>query len=220
MATSRPRSPTSARMRSRISAAALLVNVTARICHGAHALDADEVRDAVREHARLARAGAGEDEQRPSVVVTARACSGLRRLTMRSASSPASSVRRRAPRSRCVPGRARPTLRHGREPGGLRGVIAGSRSQARVASVLATASPPPRCPGSAPPTACPSSSVRERLGGWRQLRPVEAILDRIGHRPMLAGAACHLDRHRWVACRLAPDAAARRTPIVEPRRTC
>ena len=34
MATSRPPSPTSARIRSRISAAALLVNVTARICHG------------------------------------------------------------------------------------------------------------------------------------------------------------------------------------------
>ena len=35
MATWRPASPTRARIRSRISAAALLVNVTARICQGA-----------------------------------------------------------------------------------------------------------------------------------------------------------------------------------------
>ncbi len=65
MATSRAWSPTRARMRARISAAALLVNVTARICHGLHALDADQVRDAVSQHARLARARAGQDQQRP-----------------------------------------------------------------------------------------------------------------------------------------------------------
>ena len=87
MATSRPGSPTSPRMRSRISLAALLVNVTARICHGRTPLT--PIRYAMRcASTRVlpdpapARMSSG-----PSVVVTARACSGFRRLTMRSASA-------------------------------------------------------------------------------------------------------------------------------------
>ena len=62
--TSRPPSPTRLMIRSRSSAAALLVNVTARIRHGRDVLDPDEVGDAMGEHAGLARAGAGQDEQR------------------------------------------------------------------------------------------------------------------------------------------------------------
>ena len=59
--------PTSAPTRSRISSAALLVNVMARIRDGCDAL-VDQVGDAVREHPRLARAGAGDDEQRAVAV--------------------------------------------------------------------------------------------------------------------------------------------------------
>ena len=51
-------------MRSRISPAALFVNVTARICARIDAVDVDQPRDARGEHARLARAGAGEHEER------------------------------------------------------------------------------------------------------------------------------------------------------------
>ena len=59
------RPPTSRSTRSFISFAARLVNVIARISPGAATPAVDQVRDAVREHARLARAGAGDDEQRP-----------------------------------------------------------------------------------------------------------------------------------------------------------
>jgi hypothetical protein len=45
----------------------LLVKVMARISNGRDA-GADEVGDAVGEHPGLARAGAGDDEQRPVVV--------------------------------------------------------------------------------------------------------------------------------------------------------
>ena len=41
------------------------MNVTARMRHGATRTLGDEVRDAVRDDARLAAARAGEDEQRP-----------------------------------------------------------------------------------------------------------------------------------------------------------
>ena len=51
--------------RSRISPAALFVNVIARISFGFDAVRADQMRDAVGENARLARAGSGDDEQRP-----------------------------------------------------------------------------------------------------------------------------------------------------------
>ena len=47
--------------------AALFVKVIARISPG-RAARCDEVGDAVREHARLARAGAGQDQQRPVAV--------------------------------------------------------------------------------------------------------------------------------------------------------
>ena len=57
--------PTSRATRSLISPAALLVNVIARISNGETLVLVDEVGDAVREHPRLARAGAGDDEQRP-----------------------------------------------------------------------------------------------------------------------------------------------------------
>ncbi len=62
--TSRPPSPTRLMIRSRSSAAARLVNVTARIRHGGDVLDADEVGDPVGQDPGLARAGAGQDEQR------------------------------------------------------------------------------------------------------------------------------------------------------------
>ena len=55
----------SASTRSRISPAALFVNVTASTSSGVRVTVADEVRDAVRDDARLARAGAGENQQRP-----------------------------------------------------------------------------------------------------------------------------------------------------------
>ena len=62
--TSRPPSPTRLMIRSRSSAAARLVKVTARIRHGGDVLDADEVGDPVGQDAGLARAGPGQDEQR------------------------------------------------------------------------------------------------------------------------------------------------------------
>src|SRR3970040_713204 len=60
--TSRPLSPTSRTIRSRSSAAARFVKVTARIRHGATSLT--PIRDATRmgEAAGLARAGPGQDE--------------------------------------------------------------------------------------------------------------------------------------------------------------
>ena len=59
--------PTSSATRWRISSAALLVNVIARIAERRHAL-VDEVGDAMGEHPGLARAGAGDDQQRPAAV--------------------------------------------------------------------------------------------------------------------------------------------------------
>ena len=50
--------------RERISSAALLVKVTARIADGGHVFGGDDMRDAVRDDARLAAAGAGQDQQR------------------------------------------------------------------------------------------------------------------------------------------------------------
>ena len=50
--------------RSRISPAALFVNVIARISFGFDAVRADQVGDATCEHTRLARACPGDDEQR------------------------------------------------------------------------------------------------------------------------------------------------------------
>ena len=51
-------------MRSRISPAALFVNVTARMLARVDALDVDQSRDPRRQHAGLSRTGAGEHEQR------------------------------------------------------------------------------------------------------------------------------------------------------------
>ena len=56
-------SPISASTRSRISPAALLVNVTARTWSGLRVPVADEVGDAIGDDARLAGSGAGEDQQ-------------------------------------------------------------------------------------------------------------------------------------------------------------
>ena len=64
----RARPPTSSSTRSRISAAALLVKVIARISLGSRLPRAHQVGDAVGEHARLARARAGQDEQWPLAV--------------------------------------------------------------------------------------------------------------------------------------------------------
>ena len=57
--------PTRSSTRSRISAAALFVNVIARISGRLRADRGEQVRDAAREHARLAGARAGDHEQRP-----------------------------------------------------------------------------------------------------------------------------------------------------------
>ena len=65
--TPRQSSPSSASTRSRISSAALLVKVTATISPGARVPVADQIGDAMGDHARLAGAGAGQDEQRPSL---------------------------------------------------------------------------------------------------------------------------------------------------------
>ena len=59
-----PSGPTRASVRSRISRAALLVKVTTSICARPGAARGEDVGDARRQHARLAGAGAGEDEQR------------------------------------------------------------------------------------------------------------------------------------------------------------
>ena len=56
--------PSMSSSRSRISPAALFVNVIARISCGLIPQRVDQVRDAVGEDARLAGAGAGDDEQR------------------------------------------------------------------------------------------------------------------------------------------------------------
>ena len=60
--------PTSSSTRSRISDAALLVNVIARISEGLRLAGPEQVGDPVGEHAGLARAGAGEDQQRALAV--------------------------------------------------------------------------------------------------------------------------------------------------------
>ena len=62
------RPPTSARARSRISSAALLVKVIAAIC-ARRVAGLEQARDLVDDHARLARAGAGEHEARAAQVV-------------------------------------------------------------------------------------------------------------------------------------------------------
>ena len=58
-------SPTSVWTRSRISSAALFVNVTASTS-SARASPLDDVRDAMGDDARLAGARSGEDEHRPA----------------------------------------------------------------------------------------------------------------------------------------------------------
>ena len=60
--------------RSRISPAALFVNVIARISFGARRLGREQVGDPVGEHPGLARAGAGEDQSGPRRYVTASRC--------------------------------------------------------------------------------------------------------------------------------------------------
>ena len=60
--------PTRRLMRSFISFAALLVKVTASTCSGETPCSLQQEGDAVREHARLAAAGAGENKQRPIAI--------------------------------------------------------------------------------------------------------------------------------------------------------
>ena len=73
------RRPAAPRRASRISSAALLVNVTARTSCGCGVAVADEVGDAAGDDARLAGARASEDEQRAaSMCRTASRCSGFR----------------------------------------------------------------------------------------------------------------------------------------------
>ena len=85
--TSRPGSPTSEMIRSRSSPAARLVNVTARICHGRTPVT--PMRYAIR-WARtrvLPLPAPARMSNGPSVVVTARACSGLSCPTIAAARS-------------------------------------------------------------------------------------------------------------------------------------
>ena len=87
----RARPPTRPSTRSRISCAALLVNVMARISLGRACAAAHEVGDPVGEHARLARAGAGEDQQRSLAVqhgLALRARSGPREGSSVAAGAP------------------------------------------------------------------------------------------------------------------------------------
>ncbi len=93
IATSRAWSPTRAMIRARISAAALLVNVTARICHGLTPWT--PIRYATRWASTrvLPDPAPARMSSGPSVVITARACSGFSRATIFSAS---------ASRSACV----------------------------------------------------------------------------------------------------------------------
>ena len=69
--------PTSAATRSFISAAALLVNVIARIENGDASRSAIEVREPVREHARLARTRPATTSTGPTGSVTASCCAGF-----------------------------------------------------------------------------------------------------------------------------------------------
>ena len=60
--------PTICSTRSRISAAALLVKVIARICSGLRVAALHQVGDAVCQHARLAGTGPGEHQQRAAAM--------------------------------------------------------------------------------------------------------------------------------------------------------
>ncbi len=64
----RARGPMSAATRFFISPAALLVKVIARISLGLHVALGEQVGDAIGQHARLARPGTGDDQQRSAVV--------------------------------------------------------------------------------------------------------------------------------------------------------
>ena len=146
--------------------------------------------DAMGEHARLARAGTGEDEQRPfggrdgaSLLRVEAADDALReRLwSQQLAGRRYGRARRTLPADAC----------HGREPGRLLrvrtywvdrlgGALAGpAASRSRIGRLL-------RC--------LIGVRVRQRLRRWRQLGPVERILMWVSHRPMLARMSCHLDR--------------------------
>ena len=80
--TSRPPSPTRLMIRSRSSVAALFVNVTARMLHGATPLT--PTRYAIRWASTrvLPEPAPARMRSGPSVVVTARACSGFSALTI------------------------------------------------------------------------------------------------------------------------------------------
>ena len=73
----RARGPTSRAMRSRISPAALLVKVMARMASAGDPGLADQPRDAVGQDARLAAAGAGQHEQRAVAVEDGLALGGI-----------------------------------------------------------------------------------------------------------------------------------------------
>ncbi len=128
--------PASAATRSRISPAALLVKVTARMLAGSTPRES-EVRDARGDHARLARAGAGQDEQR--------ALGGRRPPRAATGSAPASSA--------ASPWRARTWVVEGG---------AGSAKGAVVITRGADGSGPLRRP---PRSARPSASTSARRNG-------------------------------------------------------
>ena len=74
----RQSTPSSVSTRVRISSAALLVKVTARIRSGVGRSLADEIGDAMGDDAGLAGARTSQDQQRPIGLSTASCCSGLR----------------------------------------------------------------------------------------------------------------------------------------------
>ena len=73
-------------MRSRISPAALFVNVTARMLRALTPSMSTQARDARGEDSRLARPRAGQDEQRTVHGAQASRCAGLRPAVNRSSS--------------------------------------------------------------------------------------------------------------------------------------
>ena len=99
----RARPPTSSTTRSRISPAALLVKVIARTLARRHAAGRQQVGDAAGDDAGLARAGAGEDQQRAALVGDRLALGGIQVIESRAAIRAA----RAAARS-CADARTRP----------------------------------------------------------------------------------------------------------------
>ena len=160
--------PSSSSTRSRISWAALLVKVMARISPAPRAARSGPGSDAVGQHARLARAGAGEDQQRPLAVrdglalglvqalqegVDAVLGSGLRHERSSIGPPPEGTVRRRDERPRNPSVGAR--VPAGRPPATARRCVRTARQDTAILrSPCGWPSPPPwsRSSSSPPPS--------------------------------------------------------------------